>query len=133
MKKRGFGIGKWNGFGGKVKDGESIEEAAKRELKEEIGVFAQKLEKRGILNFVFDHNPEEILEVHVFDILDFEGEPIESEEMKPRWFKKEEVPFDSMWLDDKHWLPIFSAGKKFRGSFHFADDSTLLDYKIEEI
>ena len=29
-KKNGFGKGKWNGFGGKVKDGETIEEAAIR-------------------------------------------------------------------------------------------------------
>ncbi len=25
MKKRGFGAGRWNGFGGKVEEGESIE------------------------------------------------------------------------------------------------------------
>ncbi len=30
LKKRGFGSGKWNGFGGKVEANESIEEAAKR-------------------------------------------------------------------------------------------------------
>lgn len=24
MKKRGFGVGKWNGAGGKLKDGETI-------------------------------------------------------------------------------------------------------------
>ncbi len=30
MKKRGFGAGKWNGFGGKVEPGETIEEAAIR-------------------------------------------------------------------------------------------------------
>ena len=29
-KKRGFGAGKWNGFGGKVEAGETIEEAAER-------------------------------------------------------------------------------------------------------
>jgi len=29
-KKRGFGAGKWNGFGGKVETGETIEAAAKR-------------------------------------------------------------------------------------------------------
>lgn len=28
MKKRGFGMGKYNGFGGKVEPGESIEAAA---------------------------------------------------------------------------------------------------------
>jgi 8-oxo-dGTP pyrophosphatase MutT (NUDIX family) len=45
MKKRGFGAGFWNGFGGKVKEGESIEEAAKRETKEEIGVVPLDLKK----------------------------------------------------------------------------------------
>jgi 8-oxo-dGTP pyrophosphatase MutT (NUDIX family) len=30
MKKRGFGVGRWNGFGGKVQSGESIEEGAIR-------------------------------------------------------------------------------------------------------
>ena len=34
MKKRGFGAGWWNGFGGKVQQGETIEEAAKRSIKE---------------------------------------------------------------------------------------------------
>jgi len=29
-KKRGFGAGKWNGFGGKVEIGETVEDAAKR-------------------------------------------------------------------------------------------------------
>ena len=37
MKKRGFGEGKWNGFGGKVEEGETILQAALRELKEECG------------------------------------------------------------------------------------------------
>jgi 8-oxo-dGTP pyrophosphatase MutT (NUDIX family) len=30
MKKRGFGVDKWDGFGGKIEDGESNEIAAKR-------------------------------------------------------------------------------------------------------
>jgi len=30
QKKPGFGGGRWNGFGGKVDQGETIEEAAKR-------------------------------------------------------------------------------------------------------
>ena len=30
MKKRGFGEGRWNGFGGKVETGETIPEAAVR-------------------------------------------------------------------------------------------------------
>eukprot|EP00056_Hartaetosiga_gracilis_P017259 m.6783 g.6783 ORF g.6783 m.6783 type:complete len:151 (-) comp5533_c0_seq1:454-906(-) len=34
MKKRGFGKGKFNGFGGKLEKGETVEEAAVRELQE---------------------------------------------------------------------------------------------------
>ena len=30
LKKRGFGVGRWNGFGGKVQSGETIEEGAAR-------------------------------------------------------------------------------------------------------
>ena len=37
MKKRGFGVGKWNGFGGKLEPGETVLEAAAREVKEECG------------------------------------------------------------------------------------------------
>ena len=37
MKKRGFGAGMWNGFGGKVELGETVEEGARRELEEETG------------------------------------------------------------------------------------------------
>lgn len=37
MKKRGFGAGKWNGAGGKINAGETIEEATTREVDEELG------------------------------------------------------------------------------------------------
>jgi 8-oxo-dGTP pyrophosphatase MutT (NUDIX family) len=38
MKKRGFGAGKWNGFGGKIEVGETPRAAAIREMKEEACV-----------------------------------------------------------------------------------------------
>jgi len=43
MKKRGHGEGKWNGFGGKVEEGETIEEATRRETKEESGVEVEEI------------------------------------------------------------------------------------------
>lgn len=131
MKKRGFGAGRWNGFGGKVNEGESIEEAALREVEEEIGVKPQRLKKRGLLKFYFEHDPVPI-QVHVFSTAAFTGDAHESEEMKPQWFAHGAIPYDQMWIDDKHWLPLVLAGKDIEATFHFGKDDTLQKYKVEE-
>jgi len=130
MKKRGFGEGRWNGFGGKVEKTESVEDAMKREMKEESGITLKQFERRGVLEFEFEGQPE-ILEVHVFASHDFEGEPIETEEMKPQWFTIHEIPFDTMWPDDKHWIPLFLKGKNFRGYFLFKDHNTIISHTLE--
>ncbi|MBX2866882.1 8-oxo-dGTP diphosphatase [Candidatus Kaiserbacteria bacterium] len=133
MKKRGFGAGRWNGFGGKVEEGESIEEAVQREMKEECGVRVSDIQKHGVLDFSFAHSPEEILEVHIFKAETFSGEPVETEEMKPQWFKTKEIPFTDMWPDDIYWVPMFLEGKKFKGRFHFGEEDVVLEKELEEI
>jgi len=118
LKKRGFGAGRWNGFGGKLEGEETIEAAAIRELYEEAGVSARSVDKLGILEFSFANEPK-VLEMHIFRVTEFSGELLESEEMKPRWFNVDKIPFPDMWSDDIYWFPHFLAGKKFRGRFHF--------------
>ena len=132
MKKRGFGAGRWNGFGGKLNNAETIEDATRRELKEEAGIEVKNLAKVGIIDFEFKGNPE-ILQVHVFKSDDFLGEPIESEEMKPQWFHIDEIPFKEMWPDDIHWMPLFLSGKKFRGKFLFGESDVILKKELIEV
>lgn len=132
MKKRGFGAGRWNGFGGKLHEGETIEEAARREIKEEAEIQVLEMEELGVIDFAWKNNPE-ILEVHIFKAENFEGEPAETEEMKPQWFPISEIPFDSMWPDDPYWFPLFLEGKKFQGKFLFGEGDVVLEHEIKEV
>lgn len=131
MKKRGFGAGRWNGFGGKVQEGESIEAGAIRETREECGITLTSIEKVGIHEFEFEKERGNILEVHVFRADEWQGEPAETEEMRPEWFAKSAIPYDLMWPDDRLWIPTFLAGKKFRTKFLFGEGDTVLEQEIQ--
>ncbi len=132
QKKRGFGAGRWNGYGGKLEKGETIEEAARREMLEESGIEISALEKAGIILFEFQGNPE-ILEVHIFRVTEYIGEPVETEEMAPQWYPLHGVPFAEMWPDDIFWMPLFFAGKKFKGRFLFGEGDSVLEKELEEV
>lgn len=132
MKKRGFGEGWWNGFGGKLQPGESVEAAARRECREEAGIVPTSMVLRATLRFFFEDSPDE-LEVHVFFVEAFEGEVRESEEMRPEWFSVDAIPYERMWADDRYWLPRLLAGKKLEATFWFADTQTLLRHYVREV
>ena len=134
MKKRGFGVGKWNGVGGKLdsrKGDKNIVEAAVRETEEEIGVKVKELERVAVLNFYFPYNRAWDQNVHVFLVKDWEGEPKETEEMMPKWFKTEEIPFGKMWDDDKFWLPKVLGGKKVKGKFVFKEGEKVSEKNVK--
>jgi 8-oxo-dGTP pyrophosphatase MutT (NUDIX family) len=136
MKKRGFGAGKWNGLGGKIHDGETLEQAAIRELEEEAGVRGriENLQKTGLLKFR-SANPEYNWDVHVFFLTAWDGEPVETEEMRPQWFSTDKIPYDIMWVDDRHWLPEVLGGRCIEAQFTFATDdaSKLESFSIKDM
>nr|CAD7407420.1 unnamed protein product [Timema cristinae] len=129
MKKRGFGKGKWNGFGGKVELGETIHQAAVRELQEESGLHVDEMDRVGLLEFQFEGDPV-LLEVHVFTTTNFKGEPVETDEMFPKWFPIDHIPFDKMWLDDRIWFPLLLRQQKFQGFFLFQGHDTILSHTL---
>ena len=129
MKKKGFGQGRWNGAGGKVQEGESVEEAAVREMREEVGLEAglTDLAKVGDIKFYFADKPEFNQQMHIFLVKNWKGEPVESDEMRPKWFRHSEIPFGEMWIDDQYWLPKVLVGKKVEGTFYFKGGGESLD------
>jgi len=136
MKKRGFGVGKYNGIGGKVKKKESLEKTLVREISEEIGIKPISFKRVAVLDFLFPEVPEDKdwnQRVNVFLIKKWEGRPEETEEVKPEWFPIDDLPFDKMWVDDKIWLARALAGETLKGEFIFAaDQKTILKYTIKK-
>ncbi len=132
MKKKGFGRGKWNGFGGKVKSGESLQNAAKRELLEEAFLEAEEIEKMGLIELEFRDSPLK-LRVYVYKVDKFLGRPRESREMCPKWFNVRQIPYLKMWADDIYWLPLLLKGKKFKGKFLFDKNENIIRKELKEL
>lgn len=145
FKKRGLGAGRWNGFGGKAEDAETIEAAAVRELEEEIGLAAQTFERAGTIWMAYQDTRELTqglkitkeqvapeIEMAVFRVTSWEGLPQETAEMKPAWFVFDDVPYGQMWPDDRYWLPLLLAGKYFEMRCVLENKDTLLSYTLKE-
>eukprot|EP01061_Rhynchopus_euleeides_P036804 TRINITY_DN6214_c0_g2_i1.p2 TRINITY_DN6214_c0_g2~~TRINITY_DN6214_c0_g2_i1.p2 ORF type:complete len:198 (+),score=69.46 TRINITY_DN6214_c0_g2_i1:54-596(+) len=123
-KTRGFGEGRWNGFGGKVEPGESVRAGALRELHEEASIHATDLQHTAVIYFWFDEGEERLLETHLFVATAYDGVPAASEEMSPiEWYPPTALPFDKMWPDDSTWVPHLLAhrGSPFIAKFRFKD------------
>ena len=134
LKKAGFGAGKYNGFGGKVEAGETIESAAVREVAEEVGLVVSEEDLRpvGRLTFLFSGNPEWNRVTYVFMVTAWAGEPTESVEMRPIWFSVDGIPFEHMWQGDVYWMPRILAGERVQGRVTFGEDNeTVTAWMVE--
>lgn len=119
-KKRGLGAGKINGPGGKLEAGETPRQCAMREVREEVCISILDAEPRGELRFQFTDGYS--IHVYVFVSERFEGEPAETDEALPIWFKQSEIPYQEMWADDRIWLPRVLDGSVVTGKFIFSND-----------
>ncbi|PPQ88547.1 hypothetical protein CVT25_009927 [Psilocybe cyanescens] len=136
-KKRGFGKGKYNGFGGKVEPEETSLQAAG--CKEESGVTAP-LEHAGSLLFVSE-GVECAFQIEIYRTDTYEGAITESDEMRPEWFSaiaptsssaevnlkgegqaSPSIPFSQMWESDPVWFPLLISKQKFVGRADFTRD-----------
>lgn len=133
-KKRGFGVGKYNGIGGKFEPGETADEAMLRETKEEIGVEPINFEKVAIIRFdELVKGRRERVVMHIYLASGFKGELCESEEEEPIWFDESALPYYNMFEDDHFWLPKILDGQKFLGDFFYDDNFKLLSHRLKKV
>jgi len=124
LKKTGFGAGRWVGLGGHIEDGEKPSAAAAREVEEESSLIVSPdaLQHMAIIEFRFPARPawDQTADVYLTD--SYQGEPAESDEVAPRWFRQDDLPLDGMWDDARYWLPRVLAGQHVAATITFADD-----------
>lgn len=133
LKKFGYSKGKWNGFGGKIEDGETPKEAAVREVLEESEVKIKEEDLTQVAHF-FYHEPQGDWDVIVYVCNKFEGTPKESKEMLPEWFGTDNLPVDDMWENDSLWITrVFSTKDGLEGEFWHDKNGKVIKYELSNV
>lgn len=134
-KKRGLGVGKLNGYGGKRQPGETLVDCAVRELFEEalVAVAPECLQSVGVLTHEVKSCADLDQEVYLYVVRGWQGEPRESEEMKPEWFSRHALPYDRMWRVDRLWVPRVLSGENVSVRAVYSADGSLLDGSVKNL
>lgn len=102
---------KWIGVGGKFEPGESPEECACREVKEETGLTLLTPCFRGLVTFVSDVWGTEYM--HLFTCTSFTGDLIDCDEGELVWLPKAELLTKKMWAGDRIFLKALDERTDF--------------------
>ncbi len=128
-KKNDVHEGKWNGLGGKFETGETPEECAIREVKEESGLLMKNPRMHGFITFpMFDGKKDWY--VFLFTASKFEGELIDSHEGKLEWIPNEELLKLNLWEGDRIFIPWLFQEKFFSAKFVY-EDGNLVSHSVE--
>ena len=127
-KENDYHEGKWNGLGGKFEIGESPEDCAIREIKEEAGLTVKNLYMKGFITFpLFDGKDD--WHVFLFVIDKFEGELINSPEGELEWIDNDKLWEINLWEGDKIFIPWLFQDKFFSAKFNYVDGK-FVDYQV---
>jgi 8-oxo-dGTP diphosphatase len=128
-KKNDVHEGKWNGLGGKFEAGETPEECAIREVKEESGLLMKNPRLHGFITFpMFDGKKDWY--VFLFTAREFEGELIDSHEGKLEWIDDYKLLDLNLWEGDKIFIPWLFQEKFFSAKFIYGNGN-LVSHSVE--
>ena len=120
--------GKWNGLGGKLEPGETPEECAIREIREESGLEVKHLVLKGLLTFpLFAKNEDWYAFVYVVDQV--EGDMIDSPEGILEWVDNDKILELNLWEGDHIFLPWLERSGFFSAKFVY-DNGRYIDHQV---
>ena len=102
---------KWVGIGGKFEEGESPEDCAAREVREETGLTLGQCRYRGIVTFVSDEWGTEYM--HLFHSSDFSGQLKDCNEGVLEWVDKRRLLTLPIWEGDRIFLQLLDTDCPF--------------------
>ncbi|HLG32751.1 MAG TPA: 8-oxo-dGTP diphosphatase [Ignavibacteriaceae bacterium] len=127
-KQNDYHRGKWNGLGGKFNPGESPEECAVREIKEESGLTVENIKLKGFITFPLFDGKEDWY-VFLFTAYDFTGNLIDSPEGKLDWVPNDKLTEINLWDGDKIFIPWLFEEKFFSAKFNY-ESGRFVDYTV---
>jgi 8-oxo-dGTP diphosphatase len=127
-KENDYHEGKWNGLGGKFEQGETPEECAIREVKEESGLIVKDPDLKGIITFpMFDGKDDWYVFIFTFD--GFEGQLIDSLEGELAWIDDDKLTDLNLWEGDSIFLPWLYQEKFFSAKFNY-EEGKYIDHEV---
>ncbi|WP_258062740.1 8-oxo-dGTP diphosphatase [Arthrobacter sp. B0490] len=118
LKRTGFGSGRVVALGGKIDGRESAVDAAVREVAEESGIELAPgdVGEAGRITWSFPARPAWNMLAFLFTAEAGTSAPVASEEIEPRWYPVDALPWHAMWQDAPHWVPSVLEGRRIAAS-----------------
>ena len=129
-KLRGLGVGHIVGPGGKVEAGETPEEAAIREVQEEVGLIIEPGALTALARIRYPFVNREALSQRsfVFSARVFSGDLQGSGEIAASWWPVAAIPYERMWSDAKLWLPRALSGEFIDATIVMGESNEVLSH-----
>jgi 8-oxo-dGTP diphosphatase len=129
-KLRGLGVGHIVGPGGKVEAGETPEEAAIREVQEEVGLIIEPGALTALARIRYPFVNREALSQRsfVFSARVFSGDLQGSGEIAASWWPVATIPYERMWSDAKLWLPRALSGEFIDATIVMGESNEVLSH-----